>query len=94
MNSVCYQWPIRVRSPIAEELPGVSHLSNQIKIQIGNYQRVLITRRLGYQLTTRVAKVTLSIKLADVPGLFMAHPVYRPDEIAVRNSVCRLFQLP
>src|SRR6185369_11038800 len=85
---------VTVRPAIAEELPGVPHFSNHVEIQIGNHQRVLVARRLRDYLAAWIAEIALTVELADVPGLLVAHPVYRAHEVPVRHGVRGLFQLP
>src|SRR2546423_11195662 len=85
---------ITLRPAIAEELPGVAHFANHVKIEIGNHQRVFVARRLGDNLSPRIAEVTLAVKFSDVPGHFVADPVDGADEVTIRNGVGGLFQLP
>src|SRR5215813_4697889 len=91
---ICHQFSVTVRAAIAEELPRISHFANHVEIQIGHDQRILISRRLRNDLSARVAEITLAIKLADVPGLLVPDAIDRTDEIAVRDRMRRLLQLP
>ena len=75
-------------------MPGVAHFANQIEIQIGDDDRVLIAGRLRDDLPARIAKITLAIELADVPRLFVADAIDRADEVTVGDRVRGLFQLP
>jgi len=59
-----------------------------------NYQGVLVAWRLGDDLAARIAKVTLAIEFADVPGQLVAHAIDRADEVAVGDGMRGLFQLP
>src|SRR5437016_1740556 len=92
--SLRHELSVALRPAIAEELPGVTHFANHIEIKIGNNQRVLVARRLRDDLSARIAKVTLAIEFADVPGHFVADPVYRADEVTISDGVGRLLQLP
>src|SRR5436190_1921757 len=62
------QLHVTLRPAIAEELPGVADLADHVEIQIGNHERVLVTRPLRNDLPTRIAEVALSVEFADVPG--------------------------
>lgn len=75
-------------------MPGVAHFSNHVEIQIGHDQRILITRCFRKHATPRIAKVTLPVKLSNVPRLFMAYAIDGADKVTVGDSVSRLFQLP
>src|SRR6185369_7162746 len=75
-------------------LPDVSHFANLVQIKIGNHELIRISRRLGNDLSARVAKVTLAVELADVPWLLVPDPIDCADEVAVGNRVRRLFELP
>src|SRR6266436_8788108 len=91
---VGYELAVAIRPTVAEELPGVAHFADQIQIQVGDYDGILIARRLRDYLTARIAEVTLAVELADVPGHFVTHAIYRADKITVSDGVRRLFQLP
>ncbi len=85
---------VRLGSTITEELPYVSHFSNQIEIHVRNHDVVGISRPLGHDLAARITEIALSIELADLPRLFDTGPIDRADKILVGNRVRRLFQLP
>ena len=85
---------VRVWTSIPEKLPCVPHFADHIEIEIGNDERVFIARRLRDKLPARIAEVTLSVKLADVPRLFVTDAIDRADEISIRDSVRRLFESP
>src|SRR5436853_2489637 len=93
-TSICDQLPVAIRTPIAEELPSITHFANQIEIQVGDDQRVLIARRLRDDLSARIAEITLTIEFADVPRLFMTDAIDGAHEVTVRDCMCGLFQLP
>src|SRR5207253_7664717 len=88
------QLAIAVRPPVAEELPGVAHFANQIEIQIGDDDRVFVAGRLSDDLAARIAEVTLTIELTDVPGHLVTDAINRADKVTVGDGVRRLFQLP
>src|SRR5437868_3427006 len=94
MNSICNERAVCVRPAVAEELPRVAHFANLVEIEICDDQRVFVARRFCDKLPTRIAEVTLTVKLTDVPRLLVTDAIDRSDEIAIRNCVCRLFQAP
>src|SRR5947208_17141579 len=79
--------PVRFGTAIAIELPGVPDLLDQPEIEVGNDEFVFVTTRNRYELPARVAEVTLSVELADVPRLLHADAIDRADEIPVRDGV-------
>src|SRR5207249_9175949 len=89
-----YQLRIALRSPITEELPRVPHFAYQIEIQIGNDDGILIAGRLSNNLSPGIAEVTLTVKLTDVPGLFMANTIDCTDKISIRHRMRGLLELP
>ena len=91
---VRHQRAVGIGPAIAEKLPRVSHFANHVEIQIGNHQRVLIARRLGNKPPSRIAKITLPVKLTNVPGLFVPDAIDRADEVTVRHRMRRLLDPP
>src|SRR5215470_6792640 len=89
-----HQWPVAVRTAITEELPDIAHLGNHVQIEVSHHNFILVPARLGDDLTSRIAEVTLAVKLANIPRRFASNSVDRSDKISVRNSMRRLFQLP
>src|SRR5581483_235859 len=85
---------ISLRSPVAEELPRVAHLTDHIQVEVGNHERVSIARRLRDDLAARSAEIALPVKLADVPRGFITHAIDRADEVTMSHRVRRLFQFP
>jgi hypothetical protein len=75
-------------------LPGVAHLPDHVEVEVCHDEGVPVAGRFGNDLAARVAEVALPVKLADVPGLFVADAVDRPDEVAVGDGVRGLFQFP
>src|SRR5258708_17506735 len=88
------QLAITIRPAVAKELPGVAHLADQIQIQVGEHDGILIARRLRDGLTARIAEITLTIEFADVPRHLVADAIDRPDKVTVGYGVRGLFQLP
>src|SRR6266498_2928259 len=88
------QRPIRVRPAVTKKLPGVAHFADQVKIQISDDQRIFVPWAFGNKLPPRIAKITLTVEFADVPGLFMTDAVYGTNEVSIRNCMGRLLQTP
>src|ERR1051326_5218709 len=93
-NSCLYQWTVHIRPPVAEELPRLPHFADHVQIQIRGQYFIFVARSLRHESPTRIAEVTLSVKLADVPRRLHAHAIDRTDEISIRHRVRRLLQLP
>src|SRR5438105_11858362 len=67
---------IAFRPTVAEELPDVAHVANQIQIHIGDHDVVRVAlRRRREELAARVAEIALAVKLADPPRLLEAGTV-------------------
>src|SRR5688572_25193483 len=80
---VSHQRPVAIWPAIAEELPRVANFANLVEIEIGDDQRILVARRFGHELSARIAKITLPVKFANVPGLFVTDAIDGADEISV-----------
>src|SRR5947207_13976280 len=89
-----YESVIRVRAPVAEELPRVAHLADFIEVELRRDEGVLVAFGDREHLAARIAEVALPVKLADVPRRLETDPVDGADEVAVRDGVRRLLQLP
>src|SRR6266480_282662 len=63
----CYR-PVGFRPPVPVELPRVADLLDHSEIQIGDDEFIFIAARHGDELSSRVAEITLTVELADVPG--------------------------
>src|SRR4051812_14980358 len=85
---------VRLRAAVAIKLPGVADLANQIEIEIGDHDIVGVPRAFGQYAATRIAEITLAIKLADSPRLLPAGPINRADEVTIGDRVSWLFELP
>src|SRR5436305_1123252 len=94
LNSRFDESVVRVGAPVAEELPRVAHFANFIEVELRGDEGVLVAFRGREHLAARIAEVALPVKLADVPRPFVADAVDRADEVAVRDGVRRLLQLP
>src|SRR5947207_1620830 len=94
MILVSYNRTVSIGPAITEELPGVAHLADLVHIEVGDDEFVEIARAFGEDLAAWVAEIALSVELADVPRCLGADAVDRPDEIAVSDSVCGLFEFP
>src|SRR5215469_1219896 len=91
---LCHQWPVAVRTAIAEELPDVAYLCNHVQVEIGHHNFILVPAGLGDDLASWIAEVTLAIKLANIPRRLASNSIDRPDKISIRDSMRRLLQLP
>src|SRR3989304_9039662 len=85
---------VGVGATIAEELPDRADLLDQVEVEVGDHDRVLVARALDQDLPPRVAEVALAVELADAPRLLVADAVDGADEGAVRDRVGGLLQLP
>ena len=90
----CDDRPVRLGPAVAEELPGVADLADQVEVEVGDHDVVAVAAADGEHLAARVAEVALAVELADPPGLLEAGPVDRADEVAVGDRVRRLLELP
>src|SRR5437868_1956963 len=95
-NLTClrHQRFIRIWATIAEELPSFTNFRDHVQIKIGHDHLVFVAAGLRHDLAAWIAEVALAIKLADSPGLFDSDTIYCTDEIAVGDSVRRLFEFP
>src|SRR5438876_3242802 len=91
---VRHQRSVSIRPAIAKELPRIAHLANFVEIQICNHQRVLVARTLSHKLAARITKITLTVKLANVPGLFVSDAIDCANEVSVCHRVSWLFDSP
>ena len=82
------------RAAVAEELPSLANLLDNIKVKVGNEQLILVAACLRDDLTARVAKIALAVKLANLPRLLPTHSIDRSHKIAIRRGMGGLFQLP
>src|ERR1700682_5567821 len=85
-----HQRPVAIRTAVAEELPGIPHFGDHVEVEISYQHFVFAPAGLGDDLATRVAEVTLAVKLANIPGGFPADAIDGADEISVGNGVRRL----
>src|SRR5436305_872796 len=85
---------IRLRPPVAVELPGAPDLLDLVEVEVRDDDLVLVARRLRDELPARVREVALAVELADLPRALGPDAVDRADEVAVRDRVRRLLELP
>src|SRR5581483_7913681 len=85
---------VAVGAAVTEELPHLAHFQNHIEVEVRDQHLVFIPAGLGNDLAARIAKVALSIELADRPRLLRAHAIDSAYEILVRDRVRRLLQFP
>src|SRR5436309_9106346 len=89
-----YQSAIRLRPAVAVELPRVPHFADLVEVELGGDKGVFVALRGGEELAARIAEVALPVELADVPRRFEADAIDGADEVAVRDGVGRLLELP
>src|SRR5436305_5680775 len=85
---------VRLRTAVAVELPRVADFADLVHIEVRDHERVLIARGHREHLAARIAEVALAVKLADVPRRLVADAVDGADEVAVRDGVGGLLELP
>src|SRR2546425_6667338 len=85
---------VHVRAAIAVELPGVADLANQVEVEIGHEQLLLLLRRLRDDLPSRVREVARAVVLVRPELLLLPDAVDRPHPIAVRDRVRGLLDEP
>src|SRR3954471_17898258 len=85
---------VRLRTAVAVELPRVADFADLVHVEVGDDESVLIARSHRQHLPARIAEIALAVKLADVPWCFVADAIDRADEVAVRDGVRGLLELP
>src|SRR5579862_7424483 len=85
---------VRFGAAVTIELPDISHLANHVEVQIGDDDRVLVTRTFGHDLAAWIREITLPVKLTETPRLLHPNAVDRPDVKYIGDRRGRLLQLP
>src|SRR5207302_5445163 len=85
---------VRLRPAVAQELPGVAHLSDHVEVEVANEHFVFRLRSSPDDASPRVAEVTGPVELCLVERFFHAYTIDGADPVAVRHRVGRLLQLP
>src|SRR3990172_3717701 len=85
---------VGLRSSIAVELPDPADLFDDVEIHFRGDDLVLILAPLRQELAPRVDEIAVAVKLPDAPRGLFAHPVEAPLEVAIRDRVRRLLELP
>src|SRR5580765_865514 len=65
-----YQCRVRVRPPVAVELPDVAHFADLVEVEFGGDQFAAVARSGRDKAAARVVKVTLPVEFPDVPRRF------------------------
>src|SRR5262252_7945830 len=60
---------------VAEELPGVADVGDEVEVEVRDEHFVFVARGLGDDLAARVAEIGLTVELADVPRGFCANAI-------------------
>src|SRR5262245_61723576 len=85
---------VRVGAAVAEELPRAANLLDHVEVELADDQLVLVFAAARQNLATRIDEVRVAVELTDVPRRLGADAVDRADEVAVRDRVCGLLDLP
>src|ERR1700682_709496 len=80
------QRAVGFRTPVAIKLPDLPYFLDHVEIEIGDQHFVFIAAGLGEDLAARIAEVTLSVKLSDVPRLFPTNTIDRTHEVSIRRG--------
>src|SRR4051812_10267340 len=88
------QRSVGFRAAVAEELPGVADLADEIPVHIMGDELVLVAAGDCLDDAAWVDEIALSVELADIPRRFRADPVDRADVTAVCHRRGRLLQFP
>src|SRR5688572_3897804 len=85
---------VRLRAPVPVELPVRADLRDEVEVEVGHDQLVLVAAADREDLPVGVAEVRRPVELAEVPGLLAADAVVGADEVAVGDGHGRLLDLP
>src|SRR5277367_1713777 len=85
---------VGLRPAVAIKLPDVTDFANDVHIQVGDDQGILVARALFDNLAARIGKVALSVEFAEVPGLFRANAIDGADIEYIGDGRGRLFEFP
>jgi hypothetical protein len=85
---------VGVGAAVAEELPGAADLLDQIEVEVGHHELVLVLAGAARKSAARVDEVRVAVELADVPRRLGADAVDGADVVAVGDGVGRLLDLP
>src|SRR5215472_16040907 len=85
---------IGLGAAIAIKLPGIPDFLNFIEVQVSNEQFIFVAAGLGNNFPTRIAKIALAVKFADLPGMLGADPIDGGNKISIGDGVSGLLQLP
>src|SRR5689334_19741157 len=94
VSAILGEDPVRVRTTIAEELPGPADLLDHVEIELAHDQLVLVLAGAVEDLAARIDEVRVAVELADVPRRLGTDAVDRTDEVAVGDRVRGLLELP
>src|SRR6185436_257539 len=78
---------VHIGTAVAEELPGLADFGNQVEVEVGGEDFVLIAAGLREDSAARVAEIALAVKFADVPRGLGAHAVDGADEVPIGHGV-------
>src|SRR5258706_6232429 len=79
---------------VAEELPRAPDLLDHIEVHLRDDELVFVLAALRQEVAARIHEVARAVELPHVPRRFDADAVAASHEVAVRDGMGRLFQLP
>src|SRR5438876_12322404 len=85
---------VHVGTAVAVELPRVADLANQVEVEIGHEQLLLLLRRLRDDLPSRVREVARAVVLVRPELLLLPYAIDRPHPVPVRDRVGGLLDEP
>src|SRR3954452_18095925 len=75
--------PVALRPPVPIELPMGAHLVDEVEVEVGGHELILLAAADGQDLPVGIAELGSAVELAEVPGRFPPHAVVGPHEVAV-----------
>src|SRR5262245_29050864 len=79
---------------IPVELPDPPDFFDHVEVHVGGHELVLILAPFGEELAARVDEVAVAVEFPDAPRRFLSDAVDAAHEVAVRDRVRRLLELP
>src|SRR5258705_10803575 len=91
---ISYESAVCVWPAVPKELPRVTHLTNFIEVQINYHERIFIALCFRDKAAARIAKVALTVKFTDDPGLLLTHTINCADKGTVCTGMSRFLCTP
>src|SRR5450631_4145854 len=89
-----YERAVRFRPSVPEELPGPPDLLDHVEVAGRDEELVPVLARGREEVASRIDDVRRAIEAPDVPRGLGAHTVRRRHEVAIRDRVSGLLELP